>query len=605
MYLNRRPNQFSARGMAALATALFVGALMAPRAVQAQDPPFPMPLPQCYFQPDPSTDSWPRAVTDSLGSTAGIPVTFAGATLLANDTAGVTVRSVGSTSSRGGTIAGTDPYTFTPSGTGADDFPYEIIDGAGRTTMGIVRISVTGDVILPTVSISSPTGGTVSGSVLVRALASDNAGVTGVTFFDGAFPIATVAAAPFETPWATTLVANGSHTLTAVARDAANNSATSDPVVVNVNNVVMVTVPGVVGSSQAAATAAITAAGLTVGSVTGANSAAPVNSIISQSLVAGTQVASGTAMSLVYSLGPANVLVPAVVNLTQAAATTAITGASLTVGTVTTASSATVASGSVISQAPAAGMSVAPGSAVALVVSTGAPAPPAGGLVLALGFEEASGNPVVDSSAAPMNGTISGATRVAAGKIGRALSFDGVNDWVTVTDTAASKLDLTTGMTLEAWVNPTAAAGWETIVMKERGGAGEGLLAYALYARDGAPRAGGTAGPAGYLRPNPVASTTDRGVRGATAVPMNAWTHLATTYDGTNMRFYVNGNLVGTTAGSGSINVANGALRIGGNNSAPLGQGEFFKGLIDEVRVYNRALSAAEITTDMTTPVVP
>jgi len=250
-------------------------------------------------------------------------------------------------------------------------------------------------------------------------------------------------------------------------------------------------------------------------------------------------------------------------------------------------------------------MSVAPGSAVALVVSTGAPAPPAGGLVLALGFEEASGNPVVDSSAAPMNGTISGATRVAAGKIGRGLSFDGINDWVTVTDTAGSKLDLTTGMTLEAWVNPTVASGWETVVMKERGNAGEGLLAYALYARDGAPRSGGTAGPAGYLRANPVASTSDRGVRGATAVPMNAWTHLATTYDGTNMRFYVNGVLVGTTAGSGSINVANGALRIGGNNSAPLGQGEFFKGLIDEVRVYNRALSAAEITTDMTTPVVP
>src|ERR1700677_889029 len=66
--------------------------------------------------------------------------------------------------------------------------------------------------------------------------------------------------------------------------------------------------------------------------------------------------------------------VPNVVGDTQSVATTAITGAGLTVGTVTQASSATVASGSVVSQAPAAGTSAASGSSVALVVSSG-PAP--------------------------------------------------------------------------------------------------------------------------------------------------------------------------------------------------------------------------------------
>src|SRR5580765_6065012 len=139
MYLNRRPNQFSARGMAAVATALLVGTLAAPLAVQAQAPPFPMPLPACYFQPDPANDPWPRAVTDSLGSTAGIPVTFAGATLTANDSPSVTVSSVGPTSAKGGSITGTDPFTFTPAGTGDDTFPYQITDGSGRTTMGIVK----------------------------------------------------------------------------------------------------------------------------------------------------------------------------------------------------------------------------------------------------------------------------------------------------------------------------------------------------------------------------------------------------------------------------------------------------------------------------------
>jgi hypothetical protein len=69
--------------------------------------------------------------------------------------------------------------------------------------------------------------------------------------------------------------------------------------------------------------------------------------------------------------GAAQVSIPNVVGDTQAAATTAITGAKLTVGTVTQASSATVASGNVISETPAAGTSAASGSSVALVVSTG------------------------------------------------------------------------------------------------------------------------------------------------------------------------------------------------------------------------------------------
>jgi len=365
-------------------------------------------------------------------------------------------------------------------------------------------------------------------------------------------------------------------------------------------------VPSVVNQSLATATGNITAAGLTLGAVTATNSALAVNTILSQAPAAGTTAAPGTAVTLVRSLGPANVIVPDVINNPlEAAALSTLTAAGLTIGARTTASSATVGAGKIISTNPAAGASVPPGTAVAYVVSTGPAA--ALGLVAAFGFEEATGATAINTANGAFNGTIFQAIRTATGKIGKALSFDGTNDWVTVTDTAASPLDLTTGMTLEAWVNPAAASGWETVIMKERGNAGEGLLAYALYARDGAPRAGGTVGPAGYIRVNPVASTTDRGVRGtvATAIPLNTWTHLATTYDGANLRYYVNGVLIGTTAGTGSINVANGALRIGGNNSAPAGQGEFFRGLIDEVRVYNRALSAAEIGTDMTAPIVP
>jgi beta-lactam-binding protein with PASTA domain len=133
-----------------------------------------------------------------------------------------------------------------------------------------------------------------------------------------------------------------------------------------------VTVPNVVGDTQAAATTAITGAGLAVGTVTQQSSSTVASGdVISESPSAGTSVNSGSAVNLVVSTGSAQVTVPNVVGDTQAAATTAITGAGLVVGTVTTASSSTVASGNVISESPSAGTSVNSGSAVNLVVSTG------------------------------------------------------------------------------------------------------------------------------------------------------------------------------------------------------------------------------------------
>ena len=140
---------------------------------------------------------------------------------------------------------------------------------------------------------------------------------------------------------------------------------------------ILVSVPNVVGLTQAAATTAITGAGLTVGTVTTQSSSTVASgNVISESPVAGTSVASGSAVNLVVSSGPPLVSVPNVVGLTQAAATTAITGAGLTVGTVTTQSSSTVASGNVISESPVAGTSVASGSAINLVVSSGPPTYP-------------------------------------------------------------------------------------------------------------------------------------------------------------------------------------------------------------------------------------
>src|SRR5207244_3102792 len=99
--------------------------------------------------------------------------------------------------------------------------------------------SVTFDATAPTVGIASPASGTtVSGTITVSANASDNVGVVGVQFqLDGVNAGAEVTTPPYSVPWNTTTSSNGSHTITAVARDAAGNRTTSAPVTVTVDNV--------------------------------------------------------------------------------------------------------------------------------------------------------------------------------------------------------------------------------------------------------------------------------------------------------------------------------------------------------------------------------
>src|SRR5262249_58894639 len=92
---------------------------------------------------------------------------------------------------------------------------------------------------------------------------------------------------------------------------------------------------------------------------------------------------------------------------------------------------------------------------------------------------------------------------------------------------------------------------------------------------------------------------SEQGIAGASSLPLNTWSHLAATYSSGALRLYVNGSQVASGTGTGNINTSTGALRIGGNNI----WGEYFTGRLDEVRIYNRALSQAEIQSDMTTPI--
>jgi hypothetical protein len=112
-----------------------------------------------------------------------------------------------------------------PQGSVWDIGAYEFVAGSSDTTP-------------PTVSITSPTSGSiVSGTITVSANASDNVGVTGVQFkLDGSNLGAENTSSPYSITWNTASASNGSHTLTAVARDTSNNQTTSSGITVTVSN---------------------------------------------------------------------------------------------------------------------------------------------------------------------------------------------------------------------------------------------------------------------------------------------------------------------------------------------------------------------------------
>ncbi|EIC29042.1 LamG domain-containing protein [Methylomicrobium album] len=205
------------------------------------------------------------------------------------------------------------------------------------------------------------------------------------------------------------------------------------------------------------------------------------------------------------------------------------------------------------------------------------------GLMAAFGFEEDSGKTVVDASGNGNHGTIKGAVRTDDGRHGKALMFDGVNDWVTVKHDAS--LDMSNGLTLEAWVYPLSQSKGNNAVILKQAPRGE---AYALYAEEEDDL------PASYLNDGDY-----HRVAGANRLPADTWSHLVATYDGANQRLYVNGVEVAQSPQTAMIRQSKGKLRIGGNS---LGN-EYFHGYIDEVRIYNRALTPDEVVANRDTAV--
>jgi hypothetical protein len=216
---------------------------------------------------------------------------------------------------------------------------------------------------------------------------------------------------------------------------------------------------------------------------------------------------------------------------------------------------------------------VAPGATVN--VSNNGPS----GLVAAYSFNEGSGSTTYDATGNGNSGTITGATWTNQGKFGNALTFNGTNSLVTIGDSAS--LHLSTGMTLETWVYPTAPLSvWTDLVYKA-------VDTYFLFASSDS---GVPAGGATFSAFSPIYAPSP--------LPLNTWTHLAVTYDSTMVRLYVNGVLAGSQAQTAPIAASTNPLTIGGDRTF----GQYFTGKIDEIRVYNRALTQSQIQNDMNSP---
>lgn len=203
------------------------------------------------------------------------------------------------------------------------------------------------------------------------------------------------------------------------------------------------------------------------------------------------------------------------------------------------------------------------------------------GPVAAYSMDEGVGTSLADLSGNQNAGTVLGATWTAAGQFGSALVFDGIDDMVSVPDSAS--LDLSDGMTLQAWVFPTTTNAKQPALWKEASGG----LAYALLVSEGGAR------PSVRINVD-----GERSLSGASALPLNSWSHLAATYDGLTLRLFVNGMQVGERAVTGSILTSQSPLGIGSTTS----RREAFRGRLDNIRIYNRALTPLELQADMNGP---
>ncbi|MBI2116976.1 MAG: hypothetical protein HYT85_18115 [candidate division NC10 bacterium] len=444
-------------------------------------------------------------------------------------------------------------------------------------------------------SITAPiSGATVIGTITAAASATDNVGVVGVQFkLDGANLGTEVTAAPYSVSWNTTTAGNGAHTLTAVARDAAGNTATSGGVTVSVSNdITAPVISGVAVSNLSSSGATVTWATdegsdsqVEYGPTIAYGSLTPLDTT---KVTAHAQVLSGLAAGTLYHYrvksrdAAGNLATSGDFTFTTLAASdtmppsvsmTAPASGSTVTGTVTVAANATdnvgVAGvqfkldganlGAEVTTAPygiswntttatngshtltavardaAGNTTTSAGVSVTVANDTSNP-----GLVGYWKVDEGSGTTATDSSGNGNTGTLMNGPTWTVGKLNSALSFDGLTNYVSVPHTAA--LDAYP-LSVAVWMKTASTSGVRGIVNKYAAGSFNG---YQLFMNNGNLCAWYLRDTSNYVYDGGGCTFNLAGYND------NQWHHVAFVVDASGGRLYVDGLLKGSLAWTGT-----------------------------------------------------
>ena len=223
----------------------------------------------------------------------------------------------------------------------------------------------------------------------------------------------------------------------------------------------------------------------------------------------------------------------------------------------------------------------------------GAPHAQSAGLIAGYAFDEGTGTTTADASGNGITGALTNGAGWGVGHSGESAFLDGSNDFVDLGNPAP--LQLTGSMTVSAWINSASFPADDAAIVSKRYVTEQGGGFQLDTTIDRGPRT------IGFKLTNASGGRMFR--YGATTMQLNTWYYVTGVYDAAagTLHVYLNGQLDDGTL-DGTVTASQ--LNSSSNVSIGKRQGGFnFSGRIDDVRVYNRALTQSEVQTDMNTPV--